>query len=96
MPSVEPVSQDIWEEMRSIAETRIDQYQSRGRENEDYLPRALNAALNWQPGGAREELADDIKKAKDDQTLWEIYDNLRTAVIETREFASSSVHDSYH
>ncbi|OQE91621.1 hypothetical protein PENNAL_c0009G10222 [Penicillium nalgiovense] len=46
------------------------------------LTKAPGRTLNWLPEGGRGQLADDIIIAKDDETLWEVFVNLRTAIIE--------------
>ncbi|KAJ5931304.1 hypothetical protein N7516_005793 [Penicillium verrucosum] len=83
MSSVDHPADNTWEERKSQAESRINKYECCGRSNEQCLTKTLNAALNWLPEGGKDLLADDIVIAEGDETLWEVFDNLRTAVIET-------------
>lgn len=85
--SVDPASQGTWQEQKKLAETRIDEYKDCSRPNEKGLAKTLRAALNWLPQGGRDQLAKDIIDVdKDDEALWAVFDNLRTAVIEACKF----------
>ncbi|CAI7661206.1 unnamed protein product [Penicillium viridicatum] len=66
-----------------LRESRLDIYESSGRSNEHCLTKTLKAALNWLPEGGRDQLAHNIIICDDNQILWGVFDNLRTAVIET-------------
>ncbi|KAJ5493444.1 hypothetical protein N7539_002190 [Penicillium diatomitis] len=81
--SVEHASQNTWEELKALAFKRINEYKCYGREYEDKLENVLTEALQWLPEGGRDALAQDIIDVRgDDQMLYDVFANFRTAVME--------------
>ncbi|KAJ5105692.1 hypothetical protein NUU61_003039 [Penicillium alfredii] len=81
--SVEPASQNTWQNRKNLAEARIDEYKVAGRPKDDLLAKTLKAILDYLPEGGRDQLASDIiGVGDDDPILWEVFDNFRTGVLE--------------
>ncbi|KAJ6038389.1 hypothetical protein N7460_008160 [Penicillium canescens] len=89
--SVEPASQTTWHEPKKLAQTRISRYKECERSHEKCLTKTLNAALDWLPEGGRDQLANVIIDVEeDDEILFAVFDNLRTAFIEAIRFTGKT------
>ncbi|KAF7719036.1 Uncharacterized protein PECH_000218 [Penicillium ucsense] len=93
--SVEPASPNRWEELKAQALKRINEYKCYGREYEDKLKNVLTEALRWLPEGGRDALAQDIIDVReDDNMLYDVFANLRTAIMEAAQAIKFDDHDT--
>lgn len=77
-----PVTNAIeWKKLSADAKSRIESYRPIQEKQDAKLADLLNAVLDFLPAGGRESVARNILECRNDTELFDIYNNLFTALL---------------